>query len=174
MECDICSKEAKVHLTQFVGGQIKKIHLCEDCAKEKGVTDPTGFGFAEMLLSQGIPTKGQAAGPPSVGLSTSAKRCPDCGFTLEDFRRIRRFGCATCYTTFRDELTSALGGMHKGVHHHGKVPTGLMAQQRITERLEELRTRLEAAVSSENYEEAAGIRDEIRRLEAPLQSAKSD
>lgn len=159
MECDICGKKAKVHLTQLVGGQIKKIALCDDCAKEKGVTDPTGFALAEMLLPGGKPVS------QPVPFAIGARRCEECGFTLDDLKRIRRFGCGTCYTTFREEVTSMLRGMHKGNRHCGKVPAGLMELHERTQRLEELRGRLDVAIASENYEEAAGLRDEIRQIE---------
>lgn len=161
MDCDICGKKAKVHLTQLVGGQIKKIALCDDCAKEKGVTDPTGFALAEMLL-------GKSAGKVSVPApfqTGAGRRCAGCGFTLDDLRRIRRFGCAECYTTFHDEVGQMLRGMHKGTKHCGKVPAGLMELHARTQRLEELRGKLDLAVTSENYEEAAGLRDEIRQIE---------
>ncbi len=59
-----------------------------------------------------------------------------------------------------------LRGMHKGATHTGKVPEGLMAQQVRHQRIEELRIRLDQAIASESYEEAAGIRDEIRNLDA--------
>jgi protein arginine kinase activator len=55
--------------------------------------------------------------------------------------------------------------MHKGATHIGKVPEGLMANQIRTQRLEELRSRLDQAIAAESYEEAAGIRDEIRTLD---------
>ena len=43
MICDVCQdKHATVYLTQIVDGQMQKVNLCEDCAKDKGVTDPTG------------------------------------------------------------------------------------------------------------------------------------
>jgi protein arginine kinase activator len=161
MDCDICGKKAKVHLTQLVGGQIKKIALCDSCAKEKGVTDPTGFALAEMLL-------GKSGGPAAVPAPFSTgptRRCGGCGFTLDDLRRIRRFGCAECYTTFRDEVGQMLRGMHKGTKHIGKVPAGLMELHARTQRLEELRGKLDLAVTAENYEEAAGLRDEIRQIE---------
>jgi len=93
------------------------------------------------------------------------RRCPDCGFTLDDLRRIRRFGCAGCYTTFKEEVNQMLRGMHKGSKHCGKVPAGLMELHERTQRLEELRGRLDQAITSENYEEAAGLRDEIRQIE---------
>jgi len=170
MDCDICGKHAKVHLTQLVGGQIKKITLCDDCAKEKGVTDPTGFALAEMLLGK---TPGKVV-PATPAVAGSGRRCPSCGFTLEDLRRIRRFGCADCYSTFRDDVNQMLRGMHKGFKHCGKVPAGLMELHERTQRLEELRGKLDQAVTAENYEEAAGLRDEIRQIElraaAPTQT----
>ena len=51
MLCDVCqTKEANVFFTQIVSGQVQKVNLCEECSKQKGVTDPTGFsGF---LLSR--------------------------------------------------------------------------------------------------------------------------
>ncbi len=170
MDCDICGKHAKVHLTQLVGGQIKKIALCDDCAKEKGVQDPTGFALAEMLLGK-TPGKVVPAAPAVAG---SGRRCPSCGFTLEDLRRIRRFGCADCYTTFRDDVNQMLRGMHKGFKHCGKVPAGLMELHQRTQRLEELRGKLDQAITSENYEEAAGLRDEIRQIELRATPKVSD
>jgi protein arginine kinase activator len=80
-------------------------------------------------------------------------------------RRVRRFGCSDCYTTFAEEVGQMVRGMHKGTSHIGKVPAGLMAMQVLHQRLEELRSRLDQAVASESYEEAAGIRDEIRNIE---------
>lgn len=96
--------------------------------------------------------------------------CPACGFTLEDLRRVRRLGCSDCYMTFREELAPMIRGMHKGSGHHGKVPAGLMERHALRLRLEELQARLDQAVVAESYEEAAGIRDEIRQLNENLVS----
>ena len=52
-----CENEATVHLTEIVNGQMKKIDLCEECAKDKGVTDPQGFALADLLLGLGLPPK---------------------------------------------------------------------------------------------------------------------
>jgi len=165
MKCDFCDKKATVFLTQLVEGQMKKVCLCDECAKERGVTDPTGFSLADLLLG-GVPG-GPGTAPAGqhhthVGVG---RQCPVCGFSLEDLRRVRRFGCAECYKVFGDEITPMLRGMHKGVSHVGKVPQGLMAVHFRHQRLEELRSKLDQAISSESYEEAAGIRDEIRNLE---------
>ena len=164
MKCDFCDKKATVFLTQLVEGQMKKVCLCDECAKERGVTDPTGFSLADLLLG-GVPG---GPGTQPVGQHQHVgvgRQCPVCGFSLEDLRRVRRFGCAECYKVFGDEITPMLRGMHKGVSHVGKVPQGLMAVHFRHQRLEELRSKLDQAISSESYEEAAGIRDEIRNLE---------
>lgn len=165
MTCDFCEQKATVFLTQLVEGQMKKVCLCDNCAKERGVTDPTGFSLADLLLG-GLP-----GGPGTVASSASAitpgngKKCVTCGFTLDDLKRVRRFGCSDCYATFSDEVAQMVRGMHKGTSHIGKVPEGLMAVQFRNQRIEELRSRLEQAITSESYEEAAGIRDEIRNLD---------
>jgi len=144
---------------------MKKVCLCDPCAKERGVTDPTGFSLADLLLGgvPGTPVSGQS-GKSSVPSSGSSRRCQTCGFTLEDLRRVHRFGCSDCYATFSEEVGKMVRGMHKGIMHVGKVPSGLMAMQILHQRIEELRARLDQAITSENYEEAAGIRDEIQTL----------
>ena len=165
MKCDFCNKKATVFLTQLVEGQMKKVCLCDNCAKERGVTDPTGFSLAD-LLSGGLPGgPGTVAPSPSAVVPGNGKQCPTCGFTLDDLKRVRRFGCSDCYATFGDEVAQMIRGMHKGTTHIGKVPEGLMAVQFRHQRIEELRSRLEQAITSESYEEAAGIRDEIRNLD---------
>jgi protein arginine kinase activator len=54
MNCDVCKQnQATVFLTQIVDGKMQKVNLCESCSKEKGVTDPTGFALADLLLGLG-------------------------------------------------------------------------------------------------------------------------
>lgn len=165
MKCDFCDKKATVFLTQLVEGQMKKVCLCDACAKERGVTDPTGFSLADLLLGGMAAGKGSVTPVKTPIAAGGGRKCPTCGFTLDDLRRVRRFGCSDCYATFGEEVGQMLRGMHKGTSHIGKVPAGLMARQVLHQRLEELRARLDQAISSESYEEAAGIRDEIRNIE---------
>lgn len=164
MDCDKCGKPAKVHLTQLVGGQVKKVALCNECAKESGVTDPTGFGLADMLLA-GDSGKTPSLVPSQSGASGDDRSCPACGFTLTDLKKVRRLGCATCYSTFREEVKGMIRGMHKGPSHCGKVPEGLVEMHQRETRMKELKTRMEQAIGAENYEEAASLRDEIIKLD---------
>jgi len=163
MKCDFCDTKATVFLTQLVEGEMKKVCLCDKCAKERGVTDPTGFSLADLLLG-GMPAIPGAKSKTRRAAQGNGRKCPTCGFTLDDLQRVRRFGCADCYATFSEEVSSMLRGMHKGTSHLGKVPEGLIALQVRNQRLEDLRQRLDQAIATESYEEAAGIRDEMRDL----------
>ena len=172
MKCDFCDQKATVFLTQLVEGQMKKVCLCESCSQEKGVTDPTGFSLADMLMG-GVPTSALVGAAPFVKRRNSGgKKCPNCGFSADDLNRVRRFGCSECFQVFRPEVELILRGMHQGVVHVGKVPKGFEEIHARDEKLEELRGRLEEAITLENYETAATLRDEIRDLETPKPTAK--
>jgi protein arginine kinase activator len=58
--------------------------------------------------------------------------------------------------------------MHKGTVHVGRVPEGLLEVHARQQRLGQLRERLDLAIASENYEEAAGLRDEIQEIETSV------
>jgi protein arginine kinase activator len=171
MKCDFCDQKATVFLTQLVEGQMKKLCLCESCAKEKGVTDPTGFSLADMLMG-GMPTSAiVGAKPIAKNRVHGGKTCPNCGFSADDLNRVRRFGCSECFDVFRPELELILRGMHQGPLHVGKVPKGFEELHARDEKLESLRTELEKAISEENYESAASLRDEIRQIETSTPAA---
>jgi len=158
MICDVCKNNpATVFLTQIVEGKMQKVNLCEGCAKEKGVSDPTGFALADLLLGIGAAEEIEK-GP--VG-----QRCPACGFSQNDFKKTGRLGCSVCYDTFADGLGSLIKAMHKGPRHVGKVPARLIRTLERDARIRQLRGELEAAVSAENYEDAAQLRDQLRELE---------
>jgi protein arginine kinase activator len=149
-------KEAKVHLTQIVGEKMQKVDLCEECAGKKGVDDPAGFSLADLLL-------GSEAAPEMEAASRAAEtRCPKCGFTHADFKKAGRLGCPDCYVAFAGGLEGLLKTMHKGTHHAGKVPQSHAQTRDIAEKLKLLQKKLEKAVSDENFEQAALMRDEIK------------
>jgi protein arginine kinase activator len=163
MLCDICKKNvATVHLTQMVEGKTKKVDLCENCSKEKGVDDPTGFSLADLLLGLGAAQEIAQAG------TGGDLRCPHCGFTQADFKKAGRLGCAECYTTFAEGLEALLKSMHKGTKHVGKVPQALKRSQDLSDRLKTLQKKLEKAVSDEDFETAVQLRDEINQLKSRL------
>lgn len=169
MQCSICKeKPATVHLTQIVGEKMQKLDLCEDCAKSKGVNDPAGFALAaDLVLGLGAAQEiEQAAGGVEL-------RCSRCGFTQADFKKSGRLGCPECYKTFSEGLGGLLKTMHKGTRHVGKAPEALRASSENADRLKALQKKLEKAIESENFEEAAQVRDEIRQMTERSTAPKS-
>jgi protein arginine kinase activator len=160
MLCMLCQKkEARVHLTDLKEGKIKKVDLCEDCAKAKNIEDPAGFALADLLL--GLGASEELAGPAAEGADLA---CPTCGFTQADFKKSGRLGCPACYETFKDGLMGILKSMHKGPRHTGKVPRALAVGREIQDRIKSLQHSLEEAVALEDYERAARLRDQIKAL----------
>ncbi len=157
MKCDVCEKEATVHLTQIINGQMNTVNLCETCSKQKGVTDEMGFGLAEAFLGPA-----QAAGA-AVKVLDDNLTCPACGFTQAQLKKIGRMGCPECYATFRDGLDSMLKAMHKGTRHVGKTPERQITEAKTSSRVTELRAELEAAVRDERYEDAARLKTELEK-----------
>lgn len=166
MKCDVCDKEASVFLTQIVDGKMTQVNLCENCSKEKGVTDPTGFQLADFILGASSSAK-----PRRETREEESLACPACGFTRAHLKKIGRLGCPECYHTFAQDLDNMLKAMHKGTRHVGKVPgkssAGAPAKPvNVKRRLGELKDEIDRAVAEERYEDAARLRDEMRELEA--------
>ncbi len=159
--CDLCSNKASVYFTQIIDGKMQKVNLCEKCAREKGVTDPTGFALADLLFGIGQQQNVGKAG-------TTVKRpeqCPSCGMTAEVLKKTGRVGCAQCYTVFSESLGSILRAMHKGMRHEGKVPHHQAARRERSRKLKEFKEQLDKAVEEERFEDAAKFRDAILSVE---------
>jgi len=129
-----------------------------------GPCAPTGFSLADLLLGLG------AAQEMAQAAAGSDLRCPTCGFTQADFKKTGRLGCADCYTTFAEGLEGLLKSMHKGTKHVGKVPQQLQQHKDYVEKLNRLQKDLEKAVSDEDFEQAAVLRDEIRQTREKFDS----
>ncbi|MBI4354017.1 MAG: UvrB/UvrC motif-containing protein [Candidatus Omnitrophica bacterium] len=169
MICDACKQQqATVHLTEIVNDQMTELHLCESCANQKGAQAESHFGLADLLA--GLADVGKTA---EVEEEVSAKSCPGCGMTYNDFRKVGRLGCDECYMTFKRNVVSLLKRIHGSTHHMGKAPTTRLAKPAQTKaELADMKRRLEQAIEMEEFEEAARLRDHIRELERQEQRAK--
>ncbi|QQL44896.1 UvrB/UvrC motif-containing protein [Sulfuriroseicoccus oceanibius] len=167
MKCDLCDEKATVFLTQIVDGKMQKVNLCETCAQDKGVTDPTGFALADLLFGFGNEEEVEIPG-------FEATECPSCGYPLEQLKKSGRLGCAKCYDAFAPSLQSLVKAMHKGVRHHGKVPSGAVMRRVLDERRQELEEELAKAIAEERYEDAARFRDQLTEVEATIAEGAAD
>lgn len=165
MTCDICNgHEATVHLTQVVDGDVKKLHMCEDCARKSGINIENPVSISELLLGLGKAESG-ADDPASP---EPGRACPSCHMRHGDFRKTGRLGCPDCYTAFASELAPLLRQMQKKIQHTGRAPrAGPHAPSPAIE-LESLREALDRAVIDERFEDAARLRDRMAELRLGL------
>jgi protein arginine kinase activator len=157
MRCESCGEDdASVHLTQLLNGEMKKFHLCKDCAAKHGINVDDPVSLADLLFHP------EPSEPASK--AKSEPRCAQCHMRLGDFKKASRLGCPACYTSFSAELEPLLLGLHKRPLHTGKRPAGVRLEQDLQERTDLLSKGLKAAIAAEHFEEAARLRDEIKRV----------
>jgi len=140
---------------------------CEACSKAKGVNDPTGFALAGILMGLGSAVE---EGTPAA---VAEIKCPRCGFTQADFKKTGRLGCTACYAAFAEPLEPLLKSMHKDTKHVGKVPQALRQGQERSKHLDALQEELQQAIAVEDFERAAVLRDQIKRLRPAQGNASS-
>ncbi|MBA4032380.1 MAG: DNA helicase UvrBC [Planctomyces sp.] len=166
-KCEQCSKPAVLHITELHDGAVDAHHLCESCAK-----DYLSHGSEPEVdeVESGLSQEDDLESDSSESIPEEQPPCPNCGITFKEFRSLGRLGCAHDYSHFREELSRLIENIHSEVQHVGKVPKRQPDASRQQFDLIRLKLRLKEAVDEEQYEEAASIRDQIRRVEADLRS----
>lgn len=169
--CDLCKEKiATVHYTEIVNNKLKKMDLCEDCAKQKNIGINVQFSVADILKGLTEPQTEKKEEP--------SKTCPLCGLTFSAFRKTGKLGCGECYEAFADELIPIIGDIHKNTQHVGSRPAmgrgAKSSTMKLKGQLDGLAAELETAIRNENYEQAAIIRDKIKALQGKLDNKKKD
>lgn len=171
MLCDICQKNpATVHLTEIIDDQMTELHLCEECARQKSAQMEQQFGLSDLLAGMAEFEKPSTKEAQPV----AAGKCPACGLSYDDFKKIGRLGCGECYNTFRKYLAPLLKRIHGSSQHTGKSPLKVTRVLKKRIDLQELRNALQKAIEREAFEEAAKIRDHIKDLEKKQSQEKKD
>ena len=161
MLCDSChERDAVVNLTTIENNAVRQLHLCEQCAAERGVE--TSMAATKHPLGEFL----QAVQQQSVPASADAGKCAFCGLTMKDFRATGRMGCARCYATFEPSMRELLRRVHGSARHIGRsyrAPQDEVLEQASV--LGELREKLRRAIEQEQFEVAAQLRDRIKVME---------
>ena len=171
MLCQKCHKNlATVRYAEVVDGTVNDLHLCQECLERHQSDAETGFELAEPAPFRGKRRKMSAL----HDAAKSTLRCDACGTDLAQVLETGKVGCASCYTNFAAQLESLLEGMHAGLLHRGKVPNVDDERARVRADLQNKRALLKTALTMENYEEAAALRDEIRSLVGGLAPSRCE
>ncbi|KIR03190.1 Nucleotide excision repair protein [Lachnospiraceae bacterium TWA4] len=172
MLCEKCKqKEASVHYTEVVNGEVTEHNFCLDCAKELDVGGSIaalfeGGSHLGRLLSGlfGFDEEAADDGEEETGIKIA---CPTCHTSYEEFVRESKFGCPDCYEVFDlliEDQIKAIQGNHS---HVGKSPQTASVREEekaVEDPLKILQSHLQEALREEEYEKAAYYRDEIKKL----------
>lgn len=162
--CTVCGqREAVVHYRETIGGIQKELHLCAQCAEKQGI--PGSFSY----FGEGAADFSLFHFPVSGG--SVSRSCPKC---KTDFSAIQggSFGCSECYDRFASklDLTPFVGSGYREGRVVPKNPKGerraeASSNEKGQRKADQLKEELKEALSKENYEKAAILRDQIRELE---------
>lgn len=173
MMCDECGvRPANIHLTTLVGGEKQERNLCAVCmAKYKKQLPSIDLSSLAGLLGGFLE---KAAGHKQAERDdTPDLICSRCNMSYAEFRRTGMLGCSDCYKAFHDPIEALLVRVHGNTQHNGRVPGGVDSQVALKLNMDKLKQRLVNAITNEEYEDAAQLRDQIRALKAQLSSKQA-
>ena len=174
MLCEHCNyNEANVKYTQIVNGEKKEMFLCDKCAKEMGI-DTLNFDMPIHLSNffDDILNDYDGTNFSTNLLGTQQLKCNQCQMTYEEFRQNGKMGCANCYEAFSDKIEPLIKRLQGSTNHLGRKSKNIVEPKGIhtnkntkLEDVEKLKEKIKQLIKEENYEEAAKIRDEIKKIE---------
>ena len=163
MMCPRClEREATVFFSRNINGKKEEYKVCEKCAKELGFFSDKDLFFNISDFMSGLMSKGITS--PLL----SEKICPSCGMSINELTKTSKLGCSKCYEFFDSYLEPVMKRIHGNCRHVGKLPENADKSHKITQQLSALKEELRSAVSREDYEKAAILRDKIKELEGGL------
>ncbi len=163
MKCDHCDKPAVVHEVIIRSGVSNEIHLCAEHAIAAGYPLPIDQPIADIFPQLETASKGD------IGKAKErSPKCSACGLTFTAFRKSGMLGCPACYDAFMPMIEQVIESSQGGATHHvGRSPHGGAETERLQNLRAKLMRDLEIAVTAEQYERAAKLRDELRAMDPP-------
>lgn len=156
--CEQChSSPATVHITQISNKVTTVFHLCEMCARSKGIM--VEVRQKELATEAGLENQHQAQLAPLADHAMD-RECGHCHTKLSEFKATGRLGCSACYKEFEKDI-----GPVRAKAHRGKRYAARGAELMSGADLEKLRHELTDAIAREEFELAALLRDTIRELQ---------
>ena len=162
MKCQKCNaNNATTHIKTVINGELREYDLCSECAQKMGYTSL--FGGMESDFSNFL---GSFFGNV-LPARTQATRCEFCGSSYSEIAKSGHVGCAKCYEIFADQLYPSINRIHGNTTHCGKN-SKLKSKSEPTkaDKLKKFKAELEKAISEQNFEYAAELRDKIKEMEA--------
>ena len=153
MLCQKCNKNrATVKISKNYNGNYSEKYLCTQCAKE----DPDNINFNSESIFGNLYN---FFSPDMTSLV-----CKNCDTSYDTFKKRGMLGCPSCYDSFSELLEPILRNTQGAIEHRGKVTGEKIKSEKEKSKIDILKEKLQIAISNENYEEAAILRDEIKEI----------
>ena len=150
MLCDDCkNKPATIFFKEVLQDKIVELHLCEACAHKRGI----------LMTQKLTPTEILQKLLKQRNVRDEKVICPVCFLSLAEFKRVGRFGCSNCVTTFQPHIKNLIKQIQQSDKHIGRR-TGKGVKKGF--QVYKLREELKKALEQEAYEDAARIRDKLK------------
>jgi protein arginine kinase activator len=158
IECSECKRAVAVRYTEIVGNDLTEVYMCSECPILRHRLH--GTPHLEKVGGQEV--------------RETELACGNCGTSLEAIRLGNPLGCSVCYEVFDDIILPELAAAHK-------IPQRLASTRKLSSahvgrslgevheispslRLLALNEALNEMLKSEDYEQAAWLRDQIKAL----------
>jgi protein arginine kinase activator len=163
--CEHCHiSPATVHITQIAENQTTVSHLCETCAREKGIV--VEIGQDGIVPEVQVQAEALARPQAQPAVENDNRECPHCRLTFSEFKAHERLGCPRCYVVFDKDVEALLMQVHGASAHKGKRHVPRTGDSLTDADLARLNSELDGAVAREEFELAAMLRDTIRNRSA--------
>lgn len=140
-----CSNCKAYQITDVQKGEIIQIQICEKCA----IYNYKSFHINDSILIQ----------------KKNLQICKGCNSSYSDLLEKSRIGCEHCYDTFCENILELLQRCQVSNKHIGKKPKKY--KNICNQQIDSLKQKMKIAVDSENYEEAAILKENIKKLLDP-------
>lgn len=147
-----------VKVVRVVGGKREEIEIPAGQARELGISAVPSHPLSVAYLMDGLFVESESV------TDTVETTCPHCGTTIRDVLLRHRVGCSHCYDHFASSVDRVLHIHRDPGAHADRIPARLQRYRQLFVEREALLHRLSLAVEQEDFEQAAGLRDEIRGL----------
>ncbi|MBS6610101.1 MULTISPECIES: UvrB/UvrC motif-containing protein [Peptoniphilus] len=162
MLCDNCKeRESVISYTKINDNEIEEVHLCEVCAEEKLKKEFQGYKNIIPQLENALKNifKFTANYYDEEDIA-----CEFCGTKFSELKNTGTLGCPKCYESFGEEIKKYLKTINIDFRYRGKIPKNAESYIIYNRKLDDLKSKLELAINLEEYEKAAELRDEIKKL----------
>ena len=164
MLCEECGRnEATIHMESLGSdGVMRKRDVCLECMMKKRTQNFGNEFFKKHLFDM----LGDVAERVREDVEHAKISCPVCGHTYGEFKQHGTVGCEHCYELFYEDImdeNSSISG-ERLFKTENADDANVEAPQDDTR--EKLKAQLKQAIEQEDYEQAARLRDSIKRLDA--------